>query len=87
MEVKSLKQQAQEELTRLARVEWRIGKIAQEGFEPKHEIVLKQVQPQTVATVRDVVSRRGDTRQLLEEVMVHIEQYRAKPVGFPLIVW
>src|SRR5512136_705220 len=44
-----MRQQAEEERARLARVEARLRQIEQEGKMPTHEVVIKKIEPQLVA--------------------------------------
>lgn len=77
----------QQEQKRFARIERRIEKIEQKGCNTEYEVVIKSIQPQTAASIHDVISRRDDVIWLIEEVMLYIEQLRTEPISFPRIVW
>ena len=64
--------QVQEEQERLARVAYRLSQIDQEGSMPGYEIVIKQVEPQLVASVRDVVPHYPDVGRLVGEVYAYL---------------
>src|SRR5512136_1663207 len=49
-----LSQHVQDEMDQLARVEARLTQIEQEGKMPSYDVVIKKVEPQLVAGVRDV---------------------------------
>jgi effector-binding domain-containing protein len=63
-----LERRVQDEQERLARVAWRLSQIEQEGAMPSYEVVIKQVEPQLVASVRDTVPTYPDTGRLFEEL-------------------
>jgi DNA-binding transcriptional MerR regulator/predicted transcriptional regulator YdeE len=63
-----LEQQVQAEQARLARVAARLRQIEQEGRQPRHEVVLKQVRPRLVAGIRDTISEPRDIAGLLDEL-------------------
>ncbi len=54
-----IQRQVQAEQTRLSRVEWRLTQIEQEETMPTQEVVIKEIPPQTVASVRDTVPTTG----------------------------
>lgn len=75
MKQAELERRVQEEQERLTRVAWRLSQIEQEGTMPTHEIVIKQVEPQLVASVRDVVPHYPDVGRLFGEVYGHLAQH------------
>jgi len=82
-----LQQQVQEEQERLARVEWRLRQIEQEGTMSTQEVVIKKVPALPVASVRDVIPTYGDCGQLYGEIFAHLGRHRISPAGPPLAVY
>jgi effector-binding domain-containing protein len=72
MKQAELERRVQDEQERLARVAWRLSQIQQEGTMPTHEMVIKQVEPQLVAAVRDTVPHYPDVGRLINEVYAHL---------------
>jgi DNA-binding transcriptional MerR regulator len=70
-----LERRVQGEQERLARVAWRLSQIEQEGSMPAHEMMIKQLEPQLVAAVRDVVPHYPDVGGLINEVYAHLAQH------------
>jgi effector-binding domain-containing protein len=75
-----IQEQVRQERARLARVEWRLKQIEQEETMPTQEVVLKQVPPIEIASVRDTVPTTGIS-QLFAELFAYLGQYGANPVG------
>ncbi|MFQ6059174.1 MAG: GyrI-like domain-containing protein, partial [Anaerolineae bacterium] len=82
-----LQQQVQEEQARLARVEWRLKQIEQEGTMSAQEVALKKIPALTVASVRDVIPTYGDCGQLYGEIFAYLGQHRVRPAGPPLTIY
>ena len=82
-----LQQQVQEEQERLARVEWRLRQIEQEGTMSTQEVVIKKVPALPVASVRDVIPTYSDISQLYGEIFAHLGRHRISPAGPPLSVY
>ncbi len=82
-----LQQQVQEEQARLARVEWRLRQIEQEGTMSTQEVVLKKIPAMTVASVRDVIPTYSDVNRLFGEVFAYLGQHKINPVGPPLGIY
>jgi DNA-binding transcriptional MerR regulator len=72
-----LRQQIEEEQARLARVEARLRQIEQEGTMSGYDVVLKEIGPQTVASIRSVVANYSAIGPLFDEVYAHLGQYGA----------
>jgi effector-binding domain-containing protein len=81
------KGRVQEEQARLARVEWRLKQIEQEGVMSTQEVVLKTVPAMKVASVRDVVPTYADCGNLLGEVYKYVGRRRARPAGPSLSIY
>jgi len=82
-----IQQRVGEEQARLARVEWRLRQIEQEGTMSTQEVVLKKVPALMVASVRDVVPTYSDIGQLYGEIFAHLGQHRVSPAGPPLAIY
>jgi DNA-binding transcriptional MerR regulator len=82
-----LQQQVQEEQARLARVEWRLKQIEQEGTMPTYDIVLKKIDPQTVVAIRDIIPTYGDQGPLWKELSVYLAQHGARAAGPSLAIY
>lgn len=65
-------QRIREEQERLARVEWRLRQIEEEGVMATHEMIVKQVEPQLVAGVRGVVPTYPDIGRHFGEVYAYL---------------
>lgn len=85
MKQAEIQDRMQEERERLGRVEARLRQIEQEGEMSKHEVVIKQVEPQLAAGVRDVVPAYSDIRQLYDEVFAHLGRHGAD--GLVAAIW
>lgn len=70
-----LRQQIEDEQARLARVEARLHQIEQEGIMSSYDVVLKEIAPQAVASIRAVVADYAAIGALFEEVYAHLGQY------------
>ncbi len=70
-----LQQQIAGEQERLARVEARLNTIDMEDSMPDYDIVIKQIEPQLVAGVRDTLSSYPEVGRLLEEVNSHLARH------------
>ena len=76
-----------EEQARLARVEWRLKQIEQEGTMPDHEIVIKKVPAMQVASVREVIPTYGDIGQLYGQIFKYTGRRRARPARPALSIY
>jgi len=76
-----LQQQAEQVEARLVRVEARLRQIEQEGKMLKYDVVIKQVEPLWVASVRDVVPTPPEQGSLWHELGTYLIQARVSPTG------
>jgi effector-binding domain-containing protein len=67
-----IQQNLEDAQAQLARVEARLRQIEQENTMPKYEIALKKVEPQLVASVREVVPTYPDIGRLYGEIDAHL---------------
>jgi effector-binding domain-containing protein len=82
-----IQQQVGEEQARLARVEARLRQIEQEGKMPTYEVVIKKVEPQTVASLREVIPVPQDVGKMIERLFTHLGQRGVRPAGPPCAIW
>ena len=75
------------ERARLARVEARLRQIEQEGAMPKYEVVIKEVKPQMVMGVRDIIATFPDVGRLFGEVERYVAQRGGKPSGVCMAIY
>ena len=71
----------------MARVEWRLRQIEQEGTMPAHEIVIKKVPAMQVVSVREVIPTYGDIGQLYGQIFKYTGRRRARPAGPALSIY
>jgi len=87
MKQAEIRQQAEEERARLARVEARLRQIEQEGKMPTHEVVIKKIEPQLVAAIRRVIPSYEGIGQLLGETFAYVGQQGGRPAGPPVCIY
>lgn len=75
MKQAELRARVREEQERLARVTARLRLISEEGAMPEHEVRIRQVQAQLVASVRDVVPPYPEIGPLFGEVAGYLAQH------------
>ena len=80
-----------DEQERLERVEARLKIIAQENRMSHYDVVLKKVEPQLVASVREVIHNSqviGTTfNRIFDEVCAHVVQHDGKIIGPGFDLW
>ena len=76
-----IQQNVRVEQERLARVEARLRQIEQEGRMPRQEVVIKKVEPQKVAALRDIIPTYPAQGPLWEELVGFMAQHGVKPAG------
>ena len=67
-----LQQHIADEQARLARVESRLNDIEMEGTMPDYDVVIKQVEPQLVASVRDTLPGYQAVGRLFDEIYAYL---------------
>ncbi len=82
-----IQQSLEIERTRLERLEARLRQIEQEGNMPAYDVVIKRVESQTVATVRDVIPAYNQVGRLFGEVFAYLGQRGARPAGPPFAIY
>jgi len=77
-----LQQRVNEERNRLEMVEKLLQQIEKEGTMPDYQVVIKKVEPQTIASIRAVLPTYGDLGQLYGEIFGYLgSQGITKPAG------
>ncbi|MDQ2904186.1 MAG: GyrI-like domain-containing protein [Chloroflexota bacterium] len=64
------------EQARLTRIAARLRQIEQEGIMPAYEVLLKEVEPLLVASVRTIIPMGNDLEQPYSTIMAYLEQQR-----------
>lgn len=75
------------EQERLARVVARLAQMEQEGKMPGYEVVLKKVEPQTVAAVRGVIPTYSEIGSLFGELFGYLMPRGARIVGPSMAIY
>jgi effector-binding domain-containing protein len=75
------------EQARLDRIEAFIKICKQEAYIMKYDIVLKEVEPLKVATLRDTIPSYSEQGHLWEELVEHIEKYGARIVPPCMVIY
>lgn len=74
-----------QEQERLTRVQVRLRQIEQEDRMPDYDIVVKQVEPQLVASIRRTIANYQAIGQLFDELMGYLARYNA--FGLTAALW
>jgi effector-binding domain-containing protein len=82
-----LQRQLAEDQARLTRIEARLRLIEGEDYMPSHEVVLKRVPSQTVASVRDTIPTYSDLKTILTRLFAGLGQRGLRPTGPVLAVY
>lgn len=83
-----IQQQLSEAEKRLQRIEARLAQIEQAEKEPVYDIVLRHVEPQLAATIRQKLEPEGPgITQLFEELETVVAQYNARAARPPLLLY
>jgi len=87
MKQAEIKQQVEQEQERLARVEARLRQIEQENAMSTYDVIIKKIEPQTVASVRKVIPVPQDVGKMFEELFGYLGQRGVRPAGPPSAIW
>ena len=82
-----IRQRVQEEAERLERVENWLRQIEQEDSVSTYDVVIKQIEPMKVASVRGVVPTPPDQRSLWDELMRYLNQKGTRMTGTPMAIY
>ncbi len=82
-----IQQQVEAEQARLARVEARLRQIEQEGKMPTYEVMIKKVEPQKVASVREMIPTPQDVGPMFGKLFTYLGERGVRPLGAPGAIW
>jgi effector-binding domain-containing protein len=82
-----LQQQVTEERARLARVEARLRQIEEENAMPVYEILIKKIEPLTVASLRKTIPQPQDVGMMMQELFTTLDACGIRPSGPPIAIW
>jgi len=78
----------EEEETRLVRVEEWLNSIEKEGIMPTYDnVVMKEINPQTIVCLRDTIPAYTDVVRLWEELCPYLEEHKVAITGPPLAIY
>ena len=82
-----LQQRVNEEQRRLEQVEKLLNQIEKEGIMPDNQITIKNIKPQLVASIRDVLPTYGDSGRLYGEIFKYLgKKMIFKPAGPTMMI-
>jgi effector-binding domain-containing protein len=82
-----LRQRLSEERNRLEQVEKLLKQIEKEGKMPDYKVVVKKVEPQTVASMRGILPAYGEVGQFYGEIFKHLAKKMIfKPAAATLLI-
>lgn len=76
-----LRQLARETKDRLAQLDIWLKRITQEEKMPRLDVVVKKIEPQLVASMRERITSMGRLGEMFAEVSAHIEKHHGKVAG------
>jgi effector-binding domain-containing protein len=76
-----IQQRVKEEQRRLEQVEKLLHQIEKEGKMPDYQIAIKKVEPQLIASIRDVLPAYGHVGQLYGQLFQHLYGHGGRPSG------
>ena len=82
-----IRQQVEQDVARLTRVELWLREIEQEDSMSKYDVVIKKIEPLKVASVRGVVPTPPDQRSLWDELMGYFNQQKTRMIGPPMAIY
>jgi len=82
-----IRQRLHDEERRLVQVEEWLKKVEKEGIMPACDVVIKKVNAQTVASVRDVIPTYYDIGKLFEELYPYLGEHKAQWTSPPIAIY
>jgi len=82
-----VEQQIATQQQRLAQIAARLAQIAQEGRQPRYEVVVRAVEPIGVAAATSYVGSEGDLPPLLQVVEQYLAAHRVTAAGSPIVLY
>lgn len=82
-----IRERLQEDERRLGQVEEWLRQTEKEGIMPEYQIAIKKVEPQLIASIRDVLPTYGDVGQLYGEIFKYLgKKWVFKPAGPVMLI-
>lgn len=83
-----IEQQLRAEEIKLNRVEARLRDIELEDKQPRYEVIVRQIEPQLVASMRRIARIGGDDIQtMFESIEAYVAPYKVRAAGPPLTLY
>jgi len=82
-----IRQKMEQEAVRLERVELWLRQIEQEDSMSRYDVVIKRIDPLSVASVRGVVPTPPDQRSLWDELIGYLTQKGTRMIGPPMAIY
>jgi effector-binding domain-containing protein len=76
-----LRQRLNEEQKRLGQVEKLLQQIEKEGKMPEYQVIIKKVEPQIFASIREVIPNYGHVGELYNALIPYVFSHGGKPAG------
>jgi len=76
-----IRERLQEDERRLGQVEEWLRQTEKEGIMPEYQVLIKKVEPQIIASIRDVLPSYGHIGPLYEEIFSHLGSNGGRPAG------
>jgi effector-binding domain-containing protein len=87
MKQSEIEQNLEAEHARLAMVEARLRQIEQENRMSEYDVVVKEIEPQKVASIRETLENYEQAGALLGKLMAALGQSGGQPIGAPLCLY
>ncbi|MBN1120553.1 MAG: MerR family transcriptional regulator [Anaerolineae bacterium] len=87
MKQSEIEQHLEAEHARLALVEARLRQIEQENTMSEYDVVIKEIEAQKIASVRETLENYGQAGMLLGKLMMALGQSGGQPIGAPLCLY
>ncbi len=82
-----LQQQVMDEQARLARVKARLRQIEEENAMPTYDILVKKIEPLTVASLRKTIPQPQEVGMMMQDLFMTLDRCGIRPAGPPSAIW